>query len=260
MLMRGPNKVRAKLAAGQRVLGTAIYSASPNVVEAAGYAGIDFVRIDTEHAWRRDESLEHMIRAAVIADVVPIVRIDRDDPYLPRKALEVGAGGIIVPQITTEAEAREVVRAAKFPPQGERGVGTLCPSGEWGRRKVGEWAHWSNSEPLVGVMIESRDALAQVDRILAVDGIDFALFGPSDYSMSVGSDDAAAVSAAVEEGLRRTIAAAKSARKHVMLGVGLDADGIRRRIDEGVSMLELGHDVVIVRNTLSALVTDFASG
>lgn len=258
MLMRRPNKVRAKLAAGQRVLGTAIYSASPNVVEAAGYAGIDFVRIDTEHAWRRDESLEHMIRAAVIADVVPIVRIDRDDPYLPRKALEVGAGGIIVPQVTTEADARDVVRAAKFPPDGERGVGTLCPSGEWGRRDAGEWAQWSNTEPLIGVMIESPAALLELDRILAVPGIDFVLFGPSDYAMAVGGADRGAVKTAVEEGLALTLSAARTAGKHVMLGVGLERDGIKARIEMGVTMLELGHDVVIVRNTLGALVADFS--
>lgn len=258
MLMRRPNKVRAKLAAGQRVLGTAIYSASPNMVEAAGYAGIDFVRIDTEHAWRRDESLEHMIRAAVIADVVPIVRIDRDDPYLPRKALELGAGGIIVPQVITEADAREVVRAAKFPPDGERGVGTLCASGEWGRRDAIEWAQWSNTEPLIGVMIESPAALLELDAILAVDGLDFVLFGPSDYAMAVGGDDRGAIKTAVDEGLALTLSAARRAGKHVMLGVGIDRSGIRARIDMGVTMLELGHDVAIVRNTLSGLVADLA--
>lgn len=258
MLMRRPNKVRAKLAAGKRVLGAAIYSASPNVVEAAGYAGIDFVRIDTEHAWRRDESLEHMIRAAVIADVVPIVRIDRDDPYLPRKALEIGAGGIIVPQVITEADAREVVRAAKFPPDGERGVGTLCSSGEWGRRAVDEWAQWSNTEPLIGVMIESPAALLELDRILAVDGLDFVLFGPSDYAMAVGGGDRGAAKTAVGEGLALTLSAARRAGKHVMLGVGIDRAGIRARIDMGVTMLELGHDVAIVRNTLSVLVTDLS--
>jgi 4-hydroxy-2-oxoheptanedioate aldolase len=258
MLMRRPNKVRAKLAAGQRVLGTAIYSASANVVEAAGYAGIDFVRIDTEHAWRRDESLEHMIRAAVIADVVPIVRIDRDDPYLPRKALEVGAGGIIVPQVTTEADAREVVRAAKFPPMGERGVGSLCQSGEWGRRDTAEWAQWSNTEPLIGVMIESPAALLELDAILAVDGIDFVLFGPSDYAMAVGERDRGAVKTAVDEGLALTLSAARRAGKHVMLGVGIERAGIRARIEMGVTMLELGHDVAIVRNTLSALVADLS--
>ena len=64
VLMRRPNKVREKLARGQVAVGTAIYSHSPAMVAAAGYAGIDFVRIDTEHSWRRDNSLENMINAA----------------------------------------------------------------------------------------------------------------------------------------------------------------------------------------------------
>jgi 2-keto-3-deoxy-L-rhamnonate aldolase RhmA len=257
MLMRKPNKVRRKLADGRLVTGTAIYSSAPNVVEAAGYAGIDFIRIDTEHTWRRDESLDNMLRAAIIADVVPIVRIDRDDPYLARKALEVGAGGLIVPHCTSAADAREIVAAAKFPPQGKRGIGALCQSGEWGTWPRKEWVAWSNSEPLVGVMVESVDGARAADEILAVEGVDFALFGPGDFGMSVGSDDEAAVKAATEDGLARTLKAAKAHGKHVMLGVGMKDDGIERRIAEGVTMLEFSHDVVIVRSALAEKVAVF---
>ncbi|UFN48270.1 aldolase/citrate lyase family protein [Roseomonas sp. OT10] len=257
MLMRKPNKVRQKLAAGRVVTGTAIYSGAPSMVEAAGYSGIDFVRIDTEHAWRRDESLENMLRAAAIAEVVPIVRIDRDDPYLARKALEVGAGGVLVPHVTSAADAREVVAAAKFPPLGRRGIGSLCISGEWGRRTREEWVAWSNAEPLVGVMIESAGAIPVVREILAVEGIDFALFGPSDFGMSLGSDDEAMVQARTEEALTRTCEAARATGKHVMFGVGMQDEAIEARIAQGVTMLELSHDVVILRNTLARKVADF---
>lgn len=257
MLMRKPNKVRAKLAAGKLVTGTANYSAAPSMVEAAGYAGIDFIRIDTEHAWRRDESLENMLRAATIADVVPIVRIDRDDPYLARKALEVGAGGLVVPHVSSAADARDLVAAAKFPPLGRRGIGSLCPSGEWGRRSREEWVAWSNSEPLVGVMIESVEAISAVTEILAVDGIDFALFGPGDFGMSIGSDDQALIKAKTEDGLAQTCAAARSLGKHVMLGVGMKDGEIRARVALGVTMLEFSHDVVIVRAALAQKVAVF---
>lgn len=257
MLMARPNKVRAKLASGRCVTGTAIYSNAANVVEAAGYAGIDFVRIDTEHAWRRDESLENMIRAAIIADVVPIVRVDRDDPYLPRKALEVGAGGIVVPHVTSAADAASVVAAAKFSPLGKRGIGSLCVSGAWGARSRAEWVAWSNTEPLVGVMIESIEAMPAVDEIMAVDGVDFALFGPGDFGMSLGTDDEAVMRAEIEQGLRRTIAAARAVGKHVMFGVGMQDEEIRQRIGQGVTMLELSHDVVIVRSALAQKVATF---
>jgi 4-hydroxy-2-oxoheptanedioate aldolase len=257
MLLRRPNKVRQKLASGKLVTGTAIYSGAANIVEAAGYSGIDFIRIDTEHAWRRDESLEHMLRAAIIADVVPIVRIDRDDPYLARKALEVGAGGLVVPHVRSARDAAEVVAAAKFPPVGKRGIGSLCISGEWGVRTRDEWVAWSNAEPLIGVMIESADAIPVLDEIMAVPGLDFVLFGPSDFGMSLGSDDAATVKTKTEAALTRTCEAARAAGKHVMFGVGMGNEEIEARIAQGVTMLELSHDVVIVRTALGQKVAAF---
>lgn len=257
MLMRKPNKVREKLARGQRVTGVAIYSSSPAVVEAAGFAGIDFVRIDTEHTWRRDESLDHMIRAAIIADVVPIVRVDNHDPELIRKALEIGAGGIVVPQITSVEEAKAVVRASKFPPVGNRGFGNLCQSGEWGGFPAGEWIRWSNTQPIIGVMIETVSATDCIDEMMKIEGLDFALFGPADYSMSVGLGAPDFNHPKVQEGLRRTIAAAKAAGKHVMYGVGLTDESIAKGIEMGVSMLELAHDVVIVQRTLAARVAKY---
>ena len=258
-LMRRPNKVRAKLAAGKAVLGTAIYSSSPAMVSAAGYAGVDFVRIDTEHAWRRDESLENMIRAAIIADVVPIVRIDRDDPYLVRKVLEIGAGGILVPNIISVAETQSVVKAAKFPPFGDRGIGPLCQSGDWGRRTRDEWVQWSNTEPMIGVMIESAEAMPVIDEILAVEGLDFVAFGPSDYYMSLRDGSEADKKAQIAEALKSTLAAAKKVGKHVVCGVSLEDDDVQAHIDMGVTMLTLSHDVVMIRKALEKKVTRFTS-
>ncbi len=250
MVVAKPNKVRRKLREGKRVIGTAVYSASPNIVEAAGYGGADFLRIDTEHAWRQDDSLDNMIRAANLADTVAIVRVDRDNPNLIRKALELGAGGIIVPHVYTADYARQVVSAAKFPPLGARGFGNLCSAGAWGAIPAPEWVSWSNAEPLIGVMIESVTALDEVDEILAVDGLDFVLFGPADYSMSLGLGSPQLEHPDVQHGLSRTLGAAKAAGKHVMLGVGNDDAKIHKYIDLGVTMLEFSHDVAIVHSYL----------
>ena len=249
--MRAPNKVRAKLDAGKLVTGTAIYTGSPNMVEAAAYAGVDFVRIDTEHTWRRDDSLDNMIRAAHVAGAVPIVRVDRGDPCLLRKVLEIGAGGIIVPQIDTAAEAREVVQAAKFPPLGKRGSGPISQSGEWGRRGVDEWIAWSNTQPLIGVMIESIDAMSELDAIAQVEGVDFVVFGPNDFRVSLISDiDNAAKDRLVEDAFRQTIKSFRAAGKHVMYSFAPTNEELDMRIEMGVTMLDLSHDVVIVRLNL----------
>ncbi len=258
-LMRRPNKVRAKLARGESVVGTAIYSSSPAMVSAAGYAGIDFVRIDNEHSWRRDESLENMIRAAIIADVVPIVRVDRDDPFLIRKVLEIGAGGVLIPNVTCLQDAKDLVKAAKFAPMGERGIGPLCQSGEWGNRDRQEWISWSNREPLVGVMIESADVLADIDAIMALDGIDFAAFGPSDYYMSIASGSEADKAAEIQAALRTTIAAAKRSGKHVIYGAGLDEAEPKALRELGITMICVSHDVVMIRKILETRVQEFAA-
>lgn len=256
---RPANNLRQKLADGFCVSGTAVLSWSPYVVDVAGIAGLDFLRIDTEHAWRKDSSLEHLIRAAVMGNVVPIVRVDRDDPYLVRKALEIGAGGIIVPDVSSVEQAESVVRAAKFPPRGARGYSGQCWSGGWGANAGRDWVQWSDHEPMIGIMIESVEAMNQVDRIVAVDGIDFVLFGPADYSMSLGLGAPDLQDERVQDAIVRTIAATHDAGKYISLGVGTDPANIRKNIDLGIDMLELSNDLNIVRSgwtEASAAVTE----
>jgi 4-hydroxy-2-oxoheptanedioate aldolase len=95
-----------------------------------------------------------MIRAGLLAGICPLMRVDRDNPYLVRKALEAGAGGVIVPHVHDQKDAEAIVQAAKFPPFGKRGYGGLCLSGQWGVNGGTEWMEWSNAETLVIPMIE----------------------------------------------------------------------------------------------------------
>src|SRR5512139_1057608 len=164
------NSLREKINGGGVALGTAIYSFSPAIVELAGFTGLDFCRIDNEHAWRQDESAENVIRAATLSGIVPLLRIDRDDPYLVRKALEIGAGGVIVPHVCSRAEVEEIVAAAKFPPVGHRGYGGLCLSGKWGVDAGVGWMEWSNRETLVIPMVEDLKALENIDEIMSTPG------------------------------------------------------------------------------------------
>ncbi len=251
MQLLQPNPLRAKLAAGEVTTGTAIFSWSPNIMEAMGLAGIDFVRIDNEHAWRQDDSSEMLVRAAWGVGVVPIIRVDRDDPYLVRKALEIGAGGVIVPDVHGVEEAEAVVRAAKFPPLGERGFSHNCYSGGWASVDPGAWLEWSNREPLVGIMIEHPLAMEAIDDIMAVEGLDFVLFGPADFSVTLGLGRPQPHEPRVAAALERTIGAARAAGKHVMYNPGFDPGEIARWRNAGLTMFELGSDTVIVRTALA---------
>ncbi|MCX5906182.1 MAG: aldolase/citrate lyase family protein [Deltaproteobacteria bacterium] len=244
----GKNKLKEILARGEVALGTCCYTFSPAVVELAGHCGLDFVRIDNEHAWRQDESVENLMRAAHVGGIVPILRIDRENPYLVRKALEVGAGGIIVPHVNTAQEVEEIVAAAKFPPKGDRGYGGLCWSGKWGADAGPEWVKWSDEETMVWVMIEDYRALDNLEAIFSVPGLDAVLFGPADYSFSVGVPTQTS-HPKVMDGLKKTLEVATKHGIPVCIGVGFPwAENAKKYIDLGCRLIELGHDVTILQS------------
>ena len=250
-----PNALRRKLGQGKLVVGSVVYSWSAAIMDQAGTAGLDFVRIDSEHAWRRDGAMEDMVRTALANRVAPVVRVDRDDPYLVRKALEIGAAGVLVPDVRSVAEAEAVVRAAKFPPRGTRGYGSICVAGGWGVLSGPDWVRWSDTEPMIGGMIESVEAIEAIDAIMAVDGFDFVLFGPSDYSMSLGARTSLSITEPrVLKAIARTCAVARKAGKHVMLGLSSDAATLKTFVDAGVTMLEIGNDLAAVRSAWAGAV------
>lgn len=247
MLERKSNPVKKKLQDGKVVFGSCIYSFSPNIMEIAGYCGLDFCRIDNEHAWRQDQILEHLMRAAEISDILPLPRVDKDNPYLIRKVLEIGAGGFIIPDIKDEQEVRAIVRAAKFPPLGERGYSPLCFSGNYAISNPSQWVKWSNEQTLVGVMIETPQAMENLNKIMAVKGLDFVLFGPGDYSIRIGLDEPNKNHPKVKDAIQRTVSAAKKNDKYVMIGVGYPwEEEAQKYIKMGCQMIELGHDYTIL--------------
>lgn len=254
------NKLKEKIKRGEIVLGTALYSFSPAIIELAGFCGLDFCRIDNEHAWRQDESTENLLRGAMLTDIVPLLRIDRDNPYLVRKALETGAGGIIIPHVHNRQEVEEIVQAAKFPPVGKRGYGGLCLSGQWGVKAGTDWMEWSNAETLVIPMIEDVVAIMNIEEIMSTEGLDGIFFGPADFSISAGVPLQTGHEK-VMNALQRTIDAAEKHGKFVIFGVGFPQWETALKARElGVKAIELGHDVTILKavweKTIKALRED----
>jgi len=241
------NKLKEILAEGKIAFGTCIYSFSPAIVELAGYCGLDFCRIDNEHAWRQDESTENLMRAAEVSGVVPLLRVDKGNLYLIRKALEIGAGGVIVPHINTKKEAVEAVETAKFPPIGKRGFGGLCRSGKWGTWKALEWIKWSNEKTLIGAMIEDYRALENIDEIMSVKGLDFVMFGSADYAISIGVPGQKGHPKVIQA-LKETIETAEKYSKYVMINVGYPwIENAKKFIELGCRMIEVGHDISILK-------------
>lgn len=255
---RKKNKLKEILTRGEVALGTCVYSFSPAVIELAGFCGLSFCRIDNEHAWRQDESAENLLRGAFCADIVPLLRIDRDNPYLVRKALEAGAGGVIVPHINTRKEVESIVQAAKFPPIGKRGYGGLCFSGQWGADAGVGWMEWSNRETLVIPMVEDVHAIPHIDDIMATEGLDGVFFGPADFSISAGVPLQTG-HAKVTDALKRTVDSAQKHGKFVIYGAKYpyreDAERVKAL---GVNAIEIGHDLSILATIWKKTVQAFS--
>ncbi len=179
-----PNPLRARLQAGETVLGTSLPVPQPIVVGMILQTKPDFLWIDTEHAPYATESLGATPVQTRQAGVAPMVRVAWNDPALIKKAYDAGAVAVMVPQVDTAEEAEDVVRFAKYPPMGERGLSPM-----WTRIAGEDWDHvlqTANDETAVIVQIESLKAYDNLDEIKQVPGIDVLFLGPLDMSASVG--------------------------------------------------------------------------
>lgn len=246
-----PNPLRQRLASGP-AFGAALFAWSTNVVDVAGASGLDFVRFDTEHAWRRDDLLEHLVRASWLAGTTPLLRVDRGDPLLIRKALEIGAGAVLVSDIRSATEAAAVAQAARFPPLGTRGYSGNNFAGGWGMHRPSDWIAWSNREPMVGVMVEHPEAVAVVEDIARTPGIDFVFFGPGDYSVAIGLPGPARRDVRVETAMERTIRAARAAGLHAVANAGNDGADAARLVALGANIIEFGNDISALANAWKA--------
>ena len=148
-------------------------------------SGLDFICIDWEHAQIARDTIENLVRAADVHRVPAIVRVPGHAPEAIAAALDSGARGVLVPRVSTAAQAASAVRSARYPPLGERGVGPGRAAG-YGYR-IPEYLARANAEIVVAVQVETAEGLANVEAIAATDGVDVAFVGPGDLSVSIGA-------------------------------------------------------------------------
>lgn len=177
-------KLRRKLAAGETTFGLWVTLEAPSITEMAVALGLDWVVIDAEHGhldWK--EIVEHL-RAAVRSDTVTLVRIAELNAGLIKRALDIGADGIVVPWVETAEQLKQAVAYARYPLDGLRGIGAeraTC----WGQCFV-EHVEAANEHVLVVPIIESVKAVRQVPQMCQVDGAELFFFGPADFSSTAG--------------------------------------------------------------------------
>lgn len=248
--MRKNNQTKEKIKAGQQTFGIYSVIASPDMVELAGLCGFDYVRIDCHHGSSNLETVAHMIRAAEIADVTPFVRVYNDTQRI-LSVLDMGAMGIIVPDIKDAEDARAAVEATKYKPYGDRGLFTNSRSSAYGEFKGKEYLDWSNENVMLGVQIENKSALDNIEEILAVKGIDFVLSGRNDLSQSLGVGGQKNHPLVVEAE-DRIVATAAAAGVTISLSMNphqenFDAQ-LKKLMERGSSMITLGTDISFVMN------------
>src|SRR5262245_5973864 len=149
-------------------------------------AGFDFVFVDCEHGGFDLETIQDVVRVARLAGITPLVRVGELSYSLVARALDVGAQGIILPRVEEPNLLREALSWMKFPPQGKRGFGLGPPQLDYRAQSFADAIADANATTLTVVQFESAKALERAEELLEVPGIDVALIGPSDLSISLG--------------------------------------------------------------------------
>jgi 2-keto-3-deoxy-L-rhamnonate aldolase RhmA len=232
-------RFRQRLAQGQILAGAGIYLTDPKASEALADT-FDFLWYDLEHSPMSMEALCAHLMVARGKNKPAIVRVGGSDTPFIKPVLDAGAHGIVVPQIRSAAEARRVIDDCRYPPVGRRGFGPLIPT-SYGRRGGPEYVERANAQLFVSAMIETAEALAEIDQIVALPGLDSVVLGPWDLSGSLGHLGEVGHPEVVAA-LERVIASAKAAGLSVGSGMPADPEFAALQVRRGVQWLQMGGD------------------
>jgi 4-hydroxy-2-oxoheptanedioate aldolase len=223
--------MKEKIARGEPALGCSVMFPSPQIVEMLGHAGFDWVLIDCEHGSIGPADVELMAMACDAAGITPIARPKSNTPSDIQGVMDRGVMGVQVPHVNTAKDARNALAAVKFGPGGARGLAAGTRPDGWGLgARMPDFTERANAQSLVCVQLEHREALRNIDEILAVDGVDVFFIGPSDLSQSTGhpgNPKAPDVARAIEQALASIVAAGRTP------GMPATADNVAEVIAKG---------------------------
>jgi 4-hydroxy-2-oxoheptanedioate aldolase len=246
--MKSRRTLHERLAGRSAVLGLLQAHESAAITEMAALCGYDFVLLDDEHGLFDPSDILQSLRAVSFSDMAVLVRVRGHDLAAIGRYLDLGADGIVVPNVTTADQARALARAVDYPPAGTRGAGAAS-------HRVAQYGLSLSSHqkaPRAGtsliVIIESSLGVANVDSILAVDGVDGAIIGPADLSADLGC--AADLDNPTYAEAVAAVESAVSACNKILGTVphaGLAADGWLAR---GHRLLILGSEISLIREAM----------
>ena len=238
------NNVKDKLARGEVVASMTVrLSRSIEIARIAKTAGFDTLYVDVEHSAFSLDATSQICMAALEAGIAPFVRVPSNGPEYISRVLDGGAMGIIAPHIRSARDAAEVVRYAKFPPLGDRSAGGPLAQYEFRNFPVAEANAAVNEATMVILMMETKEALAAVDEIAAVPGVDMLFIGTNDLCCELGIAGEFS-HPKVRDAYARTIAACRKHGKHVGVG-GLAGrpDLVAEFVAQGARYVSTGSDL-----------------
>jgi 4-hydroxy-2-oxoheptanedioate aldolase len=229
---------------GKPAIGTICSCASPLIAEWLGHSGFDFVVVDMQHGETNLDSVQAMLQALSSTPATPVVRVPGNVSMYIQRVLDLGAYGVIVPQINTREEAVEVVANVRYAPQGHRSWGPVRGAIYGGS----DYFAKSAGELMTLVMLESAEAVANARDILAVDGVDGCFVGPADLGITLGHspDTLPNVHPQVDEALAKIAAAAKATGK--IAGThAFSIDDARKRVAQGYGLVTVMGETRMIR-------------
>ena len=249
------NTLKQALREGRRAIGLWSSLSSHVSVEVLAWSGFDFLLIDTEHSPNELPMVHSQLQALNGTPTVAVVRPAWNDPVVIKRLLDIGASSLLIPMVQNADEARAAVAATRYPPRGVRGVASSTRATRYGRIK--DYFERIDGELLVIAQLETREALANLEAIAAVDGIDGLFIGPSDLSADmglIGQSAEPSVRAAVDDGIARILKAGKFA------GILTpDEAWARHCLEIGATFVAVGNDVSLLARQSEALATRFRS-
>lgn len=233
-----------------------LHFTDPVVYEMASLMGFDAIWIDLEHHSHTLETAQNLIRAARIGKSDIVARPAKGEFMRLGRLLEAGAQGILYPRCDDAAEARELVKWAKFPPIGKRGVDGGNPDMPYCSMPLDQYVKAANENTFIIAQIEEESSLANVEEILAVDGIDAVFLGPGDFS-SIGGFPGDMNHPKIAQAMEKIAAAAKKTGKHWGRPAASPADA-KKYIEMGARIIAHSADLLILKAGLEAIQRDFA--
>jgi 4-hydroxy-2-oxoheptanedioate aldolase len=251
------NTFKSALAAKRPQIGLWLSLANSYTAEVCATAGFDWLLLDGEHSPNDLRGVLEQLQAVAPYRSHPIIRPLTGDVALIKQLLDVGAQTLLIPMVDTAEQARHMVSATRYPPEGIRGVGSAAArASRWGQRA--DYLDNANDEVCLLVQAETALALQNIEEICAVDGVDGVFIGPADLAASLGHRGKPGhpeVQAAIEDAMRRIIACGKAAGTLVS-----DTALARRYLDLGCTYVAVGLDVRLLATGARALCAEFIDG